>query len=58
MDRKIEKEWARKRAEEEQFRVLEDIRGRKSAVQLRHREKRIHPSDFGYKYKWTGDFIP
>lgn len=58
IDSRLEEEWAKRRAEEERFRLLEEIRGRKSAVQLRHRNKRIHPSDFGYKYKWTRDFIP
>ena len=58
MDRKIEKEWAKRIAEEEHFRNLEEVRGRKSAVQLRHRPKQMNLSDFGYKRKWIGDVFP
>ena len=51
MENKIEKELAKKIAEEEHFRNLEEVRGRKSAVQLRHRPKQMNLSDFGYKRK-------
>ena len=53
MERKIDKEWVRKIAEEEHFKYLAE--GRKSAVQLRHKGKSVHPNDFGYKNS-TRDF--